>query len=183
MKRPSPKFIKNYCRDHDLPLGSYAAMVGIYNLLLGGVLWKTSRDKKDDGRLPASDLLLMSLSTHKLSRTITKDAVTAPFRAPFTCYKEDLGYGEVNESPRGRGLQQAVGELLSCNYCADMWVGLGLLFGLKTYPRQTRFLMSLFSSVAAADLLHVVYENNRTQENVLTLEEEELESRNRLRKA
>lgn len=178
MSQREPKAFKKYKKGQKIPLRSYAAFVGTFNLLLGALVWKTRREKSvGNGRLDVHDLLLIGASTYKLSRTITKDAVTAPFRAPFTEFKEDLGYGEANERPRGDGLRQAVGELISCNYCMDMWVGLGLLAGLKTVPRQTRLVMSLFSAVGMADFMHVVYESRRSLENVLTLKEEQLEKR------
>ena len=35
------------------------------------------------------DLVILTMGTHKLSRTLTKDAVTSPLRAPFTRYTHD----------------------------------------------------------------------------------------------
>lgn len=162
-----------------MPLGHYAATTLLYNTLLGTLLWTVVRrngsEAKECAPLCTRDLVQLGIATHKLARIITKDAVTAFMRAPFTQYKESLGYGEVQEMPRGKGARMVVGELLSCNYCASAWAGLGL-FGLTVLtPRFGKMLNSFFSALAISDFLHVVYESQRTTTNVLTLREEKLE--------
>jgi hypothetical protein len=117
------------------------------------------------------------MATHKIARIITKDEVTNFIRAPFTRYQESLGYGEVNEAPRGSGGIEFIGELLTCNYCMSAWVGLGLFFGFSRFPKQTRSVSAFFSALTAADFLHVVYEERRTHANVLTLQEEKLDQK------
>lgn len=155
-----------------LPLAGYTLTVGAYCALLGRFLWKNR-----SSLLSLQDMALLGAATHKLSRTITRDVVTTPFRAPFTRFQEFLGYGEVMEEAKGEGVSESIGELLSCNYCADPWLALGLLYGLSIAPEQTRLFMKLFTAVAIADFLHVGYETTRTRENVLTLREEHLERR------
>lgn len=61
------------------------------------------------------DVILLAAGTHKLSRTISKDSVTAPLRAPFTRYVDRGGPAEVMEEVRATGgLRHSVGELLTC---------------------------------------------------------------------
>src|SRR5438105_3035492 len=65
----------------EMPLGAYAAIMALFNAALGGFLaaaWKSGRPLPD--RIRTSDLVLLALATHKLSRLITKDAVTSPIR-------------------------------------------------------------------------------------------------------
>ncbi len=99
----------------DAPLGGYAALMGLYGLTVGGMLWAASRNKDrplaDSVKL--GDILLLGVATHKVSRLITKDWVTSPIRAPFTEYKESTGEGEVEEKARGEGMQLAMGQLLT----------------------------------------------------------------------
>ena len=57
-------------------------------------------------RLKIIDLALIGIATHKLSRTIGKDRITSILRAPFVNYIRRAGAGEVEEEPRGRGLQR-----------------------------------------------------------------------------
>jgi Protein of unknown function (DUF1360) len=74
-------------------------------------------------RYPAlrlGDLLLLGIGTHKLSRIIAKDRVTAPVKAPFTQFEKSAGSGEVEENARGSGLQAVIGELVSCPYCMSV---------------------------------------------------------------
>jgi len=52
---------------------------------------------------------------------VAKDRITGALRAPFVHCKRSAGAGEVKEEPRGRGLQRAVGELISCPYCMGPW--------------------------------------------------------------
>ena len=61
--------------------------------------------------------LLLGIGTHKLTRIIARDQVTAPFRAPFTRFEKFAGSGEVEENAHGSGLRGAIGELVSCSYC------------------------------------------------------------------
>lgn len=161
---------QGYQSGDEIPLGSYAAILGVYSMLLGTFIFDSA--KNDSKKLRSRDLILLAVATHKISRAITKGAVTAPLRAPFSTYKEDLGYGEINDNPRGTGFRQVVGELLTCNYCMNMWVGLGALAALQKFPKHSRILLNLFAAVAGADFLHVLYEAIRTQENLLTIEEE-----------
>jgi Protein of unknown function (DUF1360) len=76
------------------------------------------------------------MGTHKLSRTLTKEAVTSPLRAPFTHYLGIGGPAEVNEDGRQAGqLRHSMGELLTCPFCFDMWVATGFAIGLIFAPR------------------------------------------------
>jgi len=167
------KLEKGYSPKEKMPLASYALLTVTFNALLGMLLKDESANPSPE--IPARELVLAGLATHKLSRFITKDAVTSFIRAPLTRYKEPLGYGELNEESRREGFPGAVGEAVSCSYCMSAWVGLGVFWGLKKYPRQTRLVNRLFSVVAVSDFLHVFYEENRTRENVLTLEEDRLD--------
>jgi len=164
------------------PLKTYFSFMSVYNLLLGALVLTgrvSSKTSNKEESVSIPDMILWGVASHKLSRIITKDVVTAPIRAPFTRYEELLGYGEVREDGRGKGVRLVVGDLLSCNYCADPWVALALGYGLKRAPHQTRFLLKFFSAIALADFLHVIYETTRTRGNVLTLHEERLEREGR----
>ena len=74
------------------------------------------------------------MATHKASRLIAKDRVTAPLRAPFTEFDQEGGPGEVEESPRGAGMRRAIGELLVCPFCLAQWIATAALAGLAVVP-------------------------------------------------
>jgi hypothetical protein len=148
---------RRYARGGDPPLGSHLLLLLIYNLAAGVFLLRRARSRGLPERIEAGDLLLAGVATHRLSRLITKEKVTAPLRAPFTEFQAKGGPAEVEERPRGRGLRRAVGELLVCPFCMAQWVATALLAGLLAAPRATRLVCSIFSVVAIGDFLHLAY--------------------------
>ncbi|GAA3748956.1 DUF1360 domain-containing protein [Plantactinospora mayteni] len=149
-----------YAPDEYRPLGGYLAAMGTYAgvALALGIAAKTTGRRAPD-RPGASDVVLLSVATHKLSRLLSKDAVTSPLRAPFTRYDRPIGSGEVMEQVRDQGssTRHAVGELLSCPFCLAVWVATGLTGGLVLAPRLTRLVATAFTAVAASDFLQMGY--------------------------
>src|SRR5919198_239588 len=139
--------------EDDRPLGSYAALMGVFGALFGG-LFVVARHRLPH-RIRAGDLVLGGIATHKISRLLAKDKVTQPLRAPFTRNPESSGPSEVSEEPAGSGPRLAVGELLSCPYCIGMWVAAGPPYGFSLPPRPPRFLGSGFSGHPSAHFLQV----------------------------
>ena len=103
------------------------------------------------------DLALLGVATHKLSRLVAKDRITGIIRAPFVNYIRSAGAGEVEEEPRGRGIQRGIGNLVSCPYCMGPWSATALAFGFLFAPRISRFFAGILSSVAVSDFLHRAY--------------------------
>lgn len=126
--------------------GSAAALVGLSH----------------KGRLPArfafGDITLLGVATYQLSRTISRDRVTAFLREPFAEQGESAGRGEVESEARGEGLRRAVGELVICPFCLTQWVGAVFLVGLCAAPRTTRFTASLFALRTVAEALNIAHE-------------------------
>src|SRR4051794_25533650 len=138
-----------------IPLGGYAVLMTAFNAVLFAGMRLLRRDLPE--RVSAADLALLTVGTHKLSRTIAKDKAMSPIRAPFARYEEDAGPSEVSESPRGTGMRKAVGTLITCPSCLAPWVGSAGLFGLTVAPRSTRFVASMCTIVAGSDFLQVAY--------------------------
>jgi hypothetical protein len=88
---------------------------------------------------------------------VAKDRITGILRAPFVCYIKSAGAGEVEEEPRGRGIQRGIGTLISCPYCMGPWCAAALGFGFLFAPRVTRFFAGVLASVALSDFLHRAY--------------------------
>jgi hypothetical protein len=140
------------------PFKSYAAFAALLNAGVGGALVAAHRSGRElPERVAAGDLALMGVASHKISRLVSKDKVTAFARAPFTEFQEKGGPAEVEEQPRGAGLRRAVGELLVCPYCLGLWVSAGLHVGLIFAPRTTRFVASIFGALTISDFLQVAY--------------------------
>jgi hypothetical protein len=152
---------REYAHGEDKPIGGHLTLVVIYNALVGGFLLARARSGRGfPERIGAGDLLLAGVATHRLSRIIAKDRVTAPLRAPFTEFQEEGGPGEVEEKPRGRGMRRAIGELLVCPFCMAQWVATAVLAGLAIVPRTTRFVCSIFAAVTLSDFLQILYKGS-----------------------
>lgn len=148
-----------YRGDNPRPLGGYLVVLATYGLLVAAAMLAAALTGR---RLPArwsvQDLLIVTLGTHKLSRTLTKDAVTSPLRAPFTHYAGTGGPAEVNEETRHSSqLRHSIGELLTCPFCLDMWVVTAFVVGLVFAPRLTRLVAGTFTALAGADFLQLAY--------------------------
>lgn len=155
------KIKRDYAPGEERPMGSHLVLVAIYNALMGAFfLMRARAGKPFPERIGIGDLLLAGVATHKLSRLIAKDRVTAPLRAPFTEFQEEGGPGEVEEKPRGRGMRRAIGELLVCPFCLGQWVASGILGGLVIVPRATRFVCSIFAAITIGDFLQILYKGS-----------------------
>ncbi len=139
-------------------LPGYLGLIVLYNGVVTLALLLAKRSGRlERARLGVDDLLLAGLATQRLSRLITKDRVTSAIRAPFTEYEGEGGPGEVEERAQGRGLRRAVGELMTCPFCVAQWTAAAFACGLLFAPKVTRWLAGMFSIVAIADVLQLLY--------------------------
>jgi hypothetical protein len=144
----------------DRPLPGYLLAIGSYAALAGAV---SVAGRLTGVRLPErfslGDTALVGVATHKASRLLTKEAVTSPVRAPFTRYEQSAGHAELQESVRSdHPARHAIGELLTCPFCAGVWIASGLTAGLVFAPRLTRLVSTALTAVAASDALNLVYD-------------------------
>jgi hypothetical protein len=139
------------------PLGGYGAILGTYTVAAGALVVGLRRRKSDIRKLSWKDLVLLGLATEHLSRLVTKDSLTSPFRAPFTEFEESAGEGEVNEEVVGTGLRQAVGELLTCPFCVAQWVATTLVAGDLVAPQLTTAAVSVCAAARVSDYLQLTY--------------------------
>ena len=138
------------------PLAAFGGLMGTYVALTGGLGAAAVRRGLPD-RLAAGDLALLSVATAKLSRLLSRDRVTAALRAPVVEADED---GE--ESPAGHGLQQALGELVTCPWCLAQWVGTGMFAAFLLRPKETRVVAGLLTVIAANDAVQVAHQRVMT---------------------
>ncbi|MDX3662054.1 DUF1360 domain-containing protein [Streptomyces sp. ID05-26A] len=144
----------------DRPLPGYLLAIGSYVVLAGAV---SVAGRLTGVRLPErfsfGDTALVAVATHKASRLLTKEAVTSPIRAPFTRYEEPAGHAELKETVRSDNpARHAIGELLTCPFCAGVWIASGLTAGLVFAPRLTRLVSTALTAVAASDALNIGYD-------------------------
>lgn len=150
---------EEYRGEETRPMAGYvASLVAYCSVVLVATVLAVATGRRLPRRWELHDLVLVAVGTHKLSRTIAKDAVTSPLRAPFTRYEGPGGPAEVNEGARHDSqLRHTVGELLTCPFCLDMWIATGYVIGLVFAPRFTRLVAGTFTALAGADFLQLGY--------------------------
>jgi hypothetical protein len=143
----------------DRPLGGDVLVMAVFAALVAGAAGlAAATGRRPPPGIAPYDLVLLAAGTHKLSRMISKDAVTSPLRAPFTRYKGTAGPAEVMEEVRvTQGWRHSVGELLSCPFCLDLWIATGFAIGLVFVPRFTRLVAGTFTALTGADFLQLAY--------------------------
>jgi hypothetical protein len=138
-------------------LAEYAALLAFYIASVAVLTGAAIEQKRLPKRFSLFDLALLGMATHKLSRMVAKDRITGVLRAPFVSYIRSAGAGEVEEEPRGRGIQRGIGQLISCPYCTAPWCATALAFGFVFAPRITRLFAGILASVAVSDFLQRAY--------------------------
>lgn len=147
-----------YDPDHRMPLGSYVVLGSGYvtAVVTSAVLLRRS-GRGLPPRIPFRDIALIGVATFKLSRLLTRERITAPLRAPFAKRRQKGKGAELIDTPRGSGLQRAVGELMTCPFCISQWVGSSLTMGYVLAPDATRIVTGSLTAVTVADFLQYAH--------------------------
>jgi hypothetical protein len=156
----------SYAPGEAVPLGGYAMLAGVYGAAtaLAALSLRRSGRPLPSG-VPPWDVLVLGTATYKISRLLTKGKVTSFLRAGVTRRQGNAGGSEVMDEPRRGGpIRQAVGELLSCPFCASTWVATGLVGGYAAAPRATRLAGAGLSAVVVSDWLQYAW--SYTQQRV-----------------
>ena len=139
-QRPDGAYAGYAAPEQRPPFGSYAVLTVLFNAALAAGMAGIKRSGRElPERVDGRDILLTGVATHKLSRLISKDKITAFARAPFTEYQHPGGPAEVEERPRGEGWKRTMGELL------------------VVAPRSTRFATSVLTGLTISDFLQIAY--------------------------
>lgn len=147
-----------YAGGENRPLSGYLTLMGVYGTgVAGASAAARALHRPAQTRIGPWDVVQLTVATHRLSRTISKDPVTSPLRAPFTRYAGLQAAGELHEEVRGHGLQHSAGELLSCPMCLAQWVATALCAGLVLAPVPTRLVLATMTAVGGADFLQHLY--------------------------
>lgn len=149
---------RRYAGGSERPLGFYLGAIAAYGAFASGAATFLRRRRAPlPERIGAADLALLAVATQQLSRTVTKDAVTSPLRAPFTRFAGRAGPGEVNEDVVAHGWAHGAGELLTCPFCLSQWVATTFVLGMVVAPRATRLVASVLALRAGSDVLQFGY--------------------------
>ena len=132
------------------PYGSYASIMGTFvgGLAVAGVLARLlDRDPQEHTTL---DLVALGAATFKASRTLSHDEVTSFIRDPFV----EGSAHEGGERPvASGGMQQAIGELVTCSRCIGTWVAAALATTQILAPRFGRLLTWTLGGAGVNDFL------------------------------
>ena len=112
----------------------------------------------------ALDFVVLSAASFKAARTLTRDEVTSFLRTPFV--RGEVHAGEDEEPVRG-GMQQAIGELITCTRCAGTWAAAGLATTRILFPRFGRLLTWSFGAAGANDFLQASFASLTSKANEL----------------
>jgi Protein of unknown function (DUF1360) len=131
------------------PYGSYAQIMATFAGLLAaaGALGRLlDRDPKCQTPL---DFIVLAAASFKTARTLSHDEVTSFIRQPFVRGHAHSG----DEEPVTGGMEQAIGELVTCTRCVGTWAAAGLASTQILAPRFGRLLTWSLGAAAANDFL------------------------------
>lgn len=144
------------------PFLGYVLLIALFLVLFASFLWATVLLQIPLGEhvkaITFFDLLLLGVATYKMSYLLTKDVITSVLRAPFTRFLHAASPDDVQETARGKGLQRAIGELLSCPWCSAQWIVAVLFYAFILFPLVTKFIILLFTALVLSDIIMVFYQ-------------------------
>ena len=144
----------------NVPLAAYAALVVSYTVVFAN-LYYLCVVSGGPTRLQGVDFWLVAIASYKLSRLITMSFIGSVFRAPFATRGESKKGGEVQDQARGSGMRRALGNLVTCPFCFNIWSATLLTFGYSLIPDLTMQAAQILTLAAIGDLLHFGYRNLR----------------------
>ena len=133
------------------PYHAYATITGVFVAglaLSGGLARLLGRDPREQTWL---DLAALSAATFKASRTIARDDVTSFLREPFV--EGDPRDSEDEHPVQTGGMEQAIGELVTCSRCVGTWAAAGLATTQVLAPRFGRMLTWTLAGAGINDFL------------------------------
>jgi hypothetical protein len=133
------------------PYEAYAVIVGAFAGLLGAAGALGRKLDRDPQCQSALDFAVLCAATFKAARTLARDDVTSFVRDPFV--EGYAGTGEDEEPVHEGGIQQALGELVTCTRCVGTWAAAGLASTQILAPRVGRLLSWSLAAAAANDFL------------------------------
>src|SRR4051794_9364655 len=124
----------------------YAAINAVYGALMTALVL-TTRERAREEPISGRELIPIAAATFALSKVIAREKIGSWVREPFV---EDPSGAR---KPRGRRLQRAVGELVTCTRCVGAWSALGVVGLRLASPDSGRIVTSVLAASAANDWL------------------------------
>ena len=149
------------------PYSSYAAIMAVFAGGLGVAGAAARALRRDPQCHTALDFLVLGAAAFKASHTISHDEVTSFIREPFVRGRAHTG---EDEEPVEGGMEQAIGELVTCSRCAGTWVAAALAATQILAPRFGRLLTWSLGAAAANDFLQAGFSTLTAKANQLEQE-------------
>jgi hypothetical protein len=136
------------------PYGSYATIMGTFAgfLATAGAVGKLL-DRDPQCQTPL-DFAVLAAASFKAARTLSHDEVTSFIRQPFVRGHAHSGDEEPIDSG---GMEQAIGELVTCTRCVGTWAAAGLATTQILTPRFGRLLTWSLGAAAVNDFLQAAF--------------------------
>jgi Protein of unknown function (DUF1360) len=136
------------------PYASYAAIMATFatSLAVAGALARALR--RDPQCNTALDFLVLGAASFKAARTLSHDEVTSFLRDPFV---KGIAHSGDDEEPVQGGMEQAIGELVTCSRCGGTWAAAALATTQILAPRFGRLLTWSLGAAAANDFLQSAF--------------------------
>ena len=149
------------------PYSSYAAIMATFTggLAAAGAMARLLR--RDAQCHTALDFLVLGAASFKAARTLSHDEVTSFIREPFVRGHAHTG---EDEDPVEGGMEQAIGELVTCSRCAGTWLAAGLAATQILAPRFGRLLTWSLGAAAVNDFLQASFSGLTAKANQLEQE-------------
>src|SRR5438876_2005248 len=145
------------------PYRSYAKIMGTFAGLLAAAGALRRLVDRDPQCQTALDFAVLAAASFKAARTLSHDEVTSFIRQPFVRGHAHGG----GEEPVSGGMEQAIGELVTCTRCIGTWVAAGLASTQMLAPRFGRLLTWSLGAAAANDFLQGGFAALTAKANVL----------------
>jgi hypothetical protein len=132
------------------PYESYAAIMAAFGGLLAAAGALGRLRNRDPQCQTALDLVVLSAATFKTARTLARSEVASFARAPFV---RGRAYAGEDEEPVHGGIEQALGELVTCSRCVGTWAAAALASTQILAPRFGRLLTWSLGAAGINDVL------------------------------
>jgi hypothetical protein len=147
----SPRAEERYEAEQRPPYEAYATITGAFvgGLALAGLTARVL-DRNPACQTPL-DLVVLSAASFKAARTLARDEVTSFLREPFV--EGEAHTGDDERPVQTGGMEQAVGELVTCSRCIGTWTAAGLAVSQILAPRFGRLLTWSLAAAGINDFL------------------------------
>jgi hypothetical protein len=133
------------------PYESYVTIMGVFVGGLGLAGLAARALDRDPACQTPLDLVVLSAASFKAARTLARDEVTSFIRQPFV--EGEAHEGDDERPVQTGGMDQAIGELVTCSRCVGTWTAAALAVSQILAPRFGRLLTWSLAAAGVNDFL------------------------------